>query len=243
MSLEKINIGFVLFPNFNALDLVGPHEVLSRLHSRCILISENAGTVLSEKGIAINTDAGFQDCPSVEILVVIGGPGQSDVMNHSGLMTFLRKQALHARYVAGVCTGTLLLASSGLLQGRRATTHWLARDELVKYGVIPVKERVVWDGKFITGAGVLAGIDLALILAEKVAGEDASRLIQLAIEYDPAPPFDSGSPEKASSFLVDQLQKTSRFHMGKSDDGFLGTNLGQRVLGDSRKCPEINNRK
>ena len=137
-----------------------PHEVLSRLHSRCILMSENAGTVLSEKGIAIKTDVGFQNCPSVEILVVIGGSGQSDMINHSGLMTFLRKQALHARYVAGVCTGTLLLASSGLLQGRRATTHWLARDELVKYGVIPVKERVVWDGKFITKAGVSAGIDL-----------------------------------------------------------------------------------
>ncbi len=108
----------MIYPNFNALDLMVPHEVLSRLHSRCILMSKNAGRVLSEKGIAIKTDVGFQNCPSVEILVVIGGSGQSDMINHSGLMTFLRKQALHARYVAGVCTGTLLLASEGLLQGR-----------------------------------------------------------------------------------------------------------------------------
>ena len=189
MSLEKIDIGFVIYPNFNALDLIGPHEVLSRLDARCFLVSEKVGTVLSEKGIVVKTDVSFQDCPFVDIVVVTGGPGQSDIMNHSGLMTFLRNQALHARFVAGVCTGALLLAAAGLLQGRHATTHWLAKEELLKYGAIPDPERVVWDGKFVTGAGVSAGIDLALNLAGKIAGPEAAQLIQLAIEYDPAPPY------------------------------------------------------
>ena len=212
MSSGKIRIGFVIYSGFNILDLAGPYEVLSRLDSECFLVSEEVGPIPSEKGIVVKTDVSFQDCPFVDIVVVTGGPGQSDMMNHSGLMTFLRNQALHARFVAGVCTGTLLLAGAGLLQGHRATTHWLARDELVKYGAIPVRERVVWDGKFITGAGVSAGIDLALDLASKIAGPEAAQLVQLAIEYDPAPPFDSGSPEKASSFLVDRLKRTSRFH-------------------------------
>ena len=212
--LGKMDIGFVIYPGFNALDLMGPHEVLSRLDARCFLVSENAGKVLSEKGIAVEADVGFLDCPSIDILVVTGGPGQTDMMSHPGLMTFLRGQTLHSRFVAAVCTGALLLAAAGLLQGRHATTHWLAREELMKYGAIPNPERVVWDGKFVTGAGVSAGIDLALDLTGKIAGPEAAQLIQLAIEYDPAPPFESGSPEKAPSFLVDRLKRTSRFHMG-----------------------------
>ncbi len=215
VGLEKIDIGFVIHPNFNALDLVGPHEVLSRLHSRCLLISEKVGTVLSEQGIAVKMDVGFLDCPSLDIVVVTGGPGQSDMMKHSGLMTFLKNQPRHCP----ICGWSLYWYPSAgrcrvFTRAPRATTHWLAREELVKYGTIPVRERVVWDGKFITGAGVSAGIDLALALAGKIAGSETAQLIQLAIEYDPSPPFDSGSPEKASSFIVDQLKKASRFHKG-----------------------------
>jgi transcriptional regulator GlxA family with amidase domain len=209
---EKITIGFVIYPGFNALDLVGPHEILSRLNARFFLVSEKGGKVLSEKGIAVEADYGFLDCPSMDILVVTGGPGQMDMMNHPGLMTFLRNKEPLSRFVAAVCTGTLLLAAAGLLQGRYATTHWLAKEELVQYGAIFKAERVVFDGKFVTGAGVSSGIDLALDLVGKIAGSEAAQLIQLAIEYDPAPPFQSGSPEKAPSFLVDRLKRTSRFY-------------------------------
>lgn len=212
MGSGKIRIGFVIYSGFNVLDLAGPYEVLSRLDSECFLVSEEVGPIPSEKGIIVNSDIGFLASPSFEIVVVTGGPGQSKMMTHPGLMVFLKNQASNARFVAGVCTGSLLLAAAGLLQGCRATTHWLAMDELMKYGALPVRERVVNDGKFITGAGVSAGIDLALDLASKIAGPEAAQLVQLAIEYDPAPPFDSGSPEKASSFLVDRLKRTSRFH-------------------------------
>ena len=214
MSSEKIRIGFVIYHEFNILDLAGPYEVLSRLDSECFLVSEKVGEVFSEKGISVKADFDFSNSPRFDIVVVTGGPGQMKMMTHPGLMAFLKDQASNACFVAGVCTGSLLLAASGLLQGLRATTHWLAMDELKKFGVLSVRERVVWDKKFITGAGVSAGIDLALELASKIAGPEKAQIVQLAIEYDPAPPFDSGSPEKASSNLVDQLKRTSRFHKG-----------------------------
>ena len=201
-------------PGFNALNLVGPHEVLSRLDARCYLVSEKAGKVLSEKGIAVEADVGFLDCPSIDTFVVTGGLGQMDMMSHPGLMTFLRNQGSHSRFVAAVCTGALLLAAAGLLQGRYATTHWLAREELVKYGAIPNPERVVWDGKFVTGAVYRQGSIWHWTWPGKLQDRRLPSLFSLPSNTILPLHIESGSSEKAPSFLVERLKRTSRFYMG-----------------------------
>src|SRR5262245_50090014 len=205
-------IGFIIYPRFNALDLVGPHEVLARLDVQCLIIAKQVGPVLSERGLSVIADVACATCPQLDVLIVPGGPGQSLIMDDDALLDFVRAQAADARFVAGVCTGTLLLAAAGLLRGRRATTHWLAMGELVKYGATAVSERVVWDERFVTGAGVSAGIDLALALASAIANVQTAKRIQLAIEYDPQPPFNSGHPRNAPSDIVEELKSTSRFH-------------------------------
>lgn len=208
------HVGFIVYPGFTALDLVGPYEVLSRLDTdtRCLIVARQAELVASERGLSVHADTSFASCPQLDVLVVPGGPGQSAMMDDEALRDFIRTQAAGARFIAGVCTGVLLLAAAGLLQRRRATTHWLALDELGKYGAIVTRERVVWDEHFITGAGVSAGIDLALELAGAIAGVETAQRIQLAIEYDPRPPFNTGNPRTAPASMVEQLKSKSRFH-------------------------------
>ena len=207
-----LTVGLLVYPRFNGLDLVGPHEVLARLDAHCLVVSEHSGAVRSDRGLQVNVDHSFRDCPKLDVLVVVGGPGQSDVMENEDLLTFVRSRSVAAKCVAGVCTGALILAAAGLLNGRRATTHWLAINELDNYGAITVKERVVWDGNIVTGAGVSAGIDLALNLVGRLADEDTGRRIELGIEYDPAPPYGTGHPRSAPPELIEDLKKTSRFH-------------------------------
>jgi transcriptional regulator GlxA family with amidase domain len=208
-----LEIGFVCYPRLTPLDLIGPWEVLTRLPGATgHLIWTRAGPVQTSGGIEIGATVGFDDAPSLDVLVVPGGPGQLALMKHSLLLDYLRAAAEPADWVAGVCTGSLLLAQAGLLQGRRATTHWLARESLRLFGVDVVAQRYVVDGKFATAAGVSAGIDLALELCRRIAGEEQAQEIQLQIEYDPQPPLDAGSPDRAPAHLVERLRAGARHY-------------------------------
>lgn len=206
------SVGFLIYPGFNALDLVGPHEVLARLDGRAVIVAEAAGMVVSEQGLKIWAEESFASCPPLRVLVVAGGPGQSDVMANRELLAFIEGQAAVCDYVAGVCTGALILGAAGLLAGRHATTHWLAMKELERYGATAVEQRVVWDGNVITGAGVSAGIDLGLELAAALGGEENAKKIELGIEYDPSPPFHCGHPRSAPPHLILELKRSSRFY-------------------------------
>jgi cyclohexyl-isocyanide hydratase len=201
-------IGFLLFPNITQLDLTGPHEVLSKLPGAKVhLIWKSLEPVKAVGGLSIMPDTTFTDCPQLDLVCVPGGPGMTGLMVDEEVLAFLRKQAAGARYVTSVCTGSLVLGAAGLLKGKRAATHWMAMDILPALGAIPVEERVVIDGKFISGGGVTAGIDFGLTVAAEVAGEEVAKQIQLQIEYDPKPPFDSGHPRSADPALVDKLKK------------------------------------
>ncbi|MGH2772116.1 MAG: DJ-1/PfpI family protein [Actinomycetota bacterium] len=199
-------IGLVVFPDLAALDIVGPYEVLAHLGYEIAWIAETPETVTAHRGLRIVPDVTFEEAPALEVIVVPGGPGYAVQMENESMLAFLRKAAVGARIVSSVCTGSLILAGAGLLEGKKATTHWMAMDRLGQLGAIPVAERVVADGNVVTAAGVSAGIDMALILAANLAGPEAAQTIQLNIEYDPQPPFDAGSPEKAPAAIVAALK-------------------------------------
>jgi cyclohexyl-isocyanide hydratase len=206
-----LDIGFLVYPRHTPLDLVGPWEVLVRLpQAKLHLIWTRPGPVQGEGGMEITATVAFADAPPLHLLLVPGGPGQLSLMKHTLLMDYIRSCANTAEWICSVCTGALLLAQAGVLTGRRATTHWLAREALRSFGVEVSTERYVLDGKFATSAGVSAGIDLALELARHLAGDDVAREIQLQIEYDPAPPLNAGSPEQAPAELVSRLQSRAR---------------------------------
>ena len=198
-----MRVGMIVFPGLTQLDLTGPYEVLARLSDTAVsLIGETRTPVRSDTGLRLMPDATFDDAPPLELLFVPGGPGIGDAIENEQLLAFLRERALHAAYLTSVCTGSLVLGAAGLLRGYRATTHWLSMSLLAPLGAIPVEERVVVDRNRITGGGVTAGIDFALRLAAELRGEAVARRIQLLLEYDPAPPFSSGSPRQASRELV-----------------------------------------
>ena len=198
-----MRVGMIVFPGLTQLDLTGPYEVLARLSDVSVsLIAETRDPVRSDTGLRLTPDATFDDAPPLEMLFVPGGPGIGDAIENEQLLAFLRERAIHAAYLTSVCTGSLVLGAAGLLRGYRATTHWLSMSLLAPLGAIPVAERVVVDRNRITGGGVTAGIDFALRLAAELRGEAVARRIQLLLEYDPAPPFSSGSPRQASRELV-----------------------------------------
>lgn len=208
---SEVLVGFLLFPGFTALDLIGPHEVLARCCKPCLLLASTSEPVPSHHGVRIRPDVTFANCPQLNVLLVPGGPGQEQAIDDEELIGFIRRQSAKTLWTASVCTGALLLARAGVLQGRRATTHWLAMDELARLGAIPVRQRVVWEDRTVTAAGVSAGIDMALGLVAALYGPDAGMRIQLAIEYDPHPPFAAGAPDKAPQEIVESLRRTSRF--------------------------------
>ena len=201
-------IGFLLFPNMTPLDLLGPYEVLSRLSdSRTHLVAKSMDPIVTERGLTLLPSIDFAGCPQLDVLCVPGGPGQVAAMDDSEVMTFLERQGAAASYVTSVCTGSLLLAGAGLLRGYRATTHWMWHDELALLGAEPVRgQRIVIDRNRITGGGVTAGIDFGLKLAELLRGREEAEAIQLWIEYDPHPPFNSGSPSTASPETLSLLR-------------------------------------
>jgi len=207
---DPLHIGMLLYPRLTQLDLTGPFEVFALLADTQVhLLWKTREPVLSSTGMSILPTLTLEECPALDVLFVPGGPGQVEMMDDDVVLDFLARQVAQARYVTSVCTGSLLLAAAGLVQGYRAACHWMARDELALLGAIPAAERVVQDRNRITGGGVTAGIDFALTLAALLRGEIQAKAIQLALEYDPAPPFHSGSPEQAGPALTGALLKRS----------------------------------
>jgi len=204
-----LTVGMVLFPKLTQLDLAGPYEVFSRMpNTKVHLVAATSAPVRSEWGLAITPDTTFDQTPPLDIVFVPGGVGANPMMEDAALLQFLDSQGRQARYVTAVCTGALVLGAAGLLRGFRATTHWLSLDLLPFFGAHPVEERVVIDGNRITGGGVTAGIDFGLAVAAEVYGSDVAQEIQLMIEYNPAPPFQSGSPRTAPADLVQTVRTT-----------------------------------
>ena len=198
MTETRLSSGMLVFPNLTQLDLTGPYEVLARVPgAETLLLWKNLDRVRSEHGLTMLPMATLSACPPLDLILVPGGVGINPLLEDAEVLAFLRRVAAPARYVVGVCTGSLVLGAAGLLRGRRATTHWMSRDLLRAFGAEPVAQRVVADGKFYTGGGVTAGIDVALTVAAEIAGKAAAEAIQLGIEYDPSPPFRAGSPEQA----------------------------------------------
>ena len=194
-----MQIAFLLYEGFTPLDAVGPYQVLAAMPGAApIFVAEQAGPVRSDSGCEITARQTLAETVRPDIVVVPGSLASfTRMMRHQPVLSWLQDTAGHAEYVTSVCTGSLLLAAAGLLRRRKATTHWAARGLLAGLGVTVVPDRVVDTGQVITAAGVSAGIDMALHLARRIRGDDTARAIQLAIEYDPAPPFGSGSAEKA----------------------------------------------
>lgn len=200
-------IGMMIFPRLTQLDMTGPYEVLARLPDTTVdIVARTRAPVKTDRGMEIMPTTTYAECPPLDIVMVPGGPGQQDLMEDEEALSFLRKQAAGVKFLTSVCTGSLVLAAAGLLKGKRATCHWAAIDNLALMGAIPVRERVVVDGNVVTGAGVASGIDFALRLAAILEGEAVAREIQLQIEYDPDPPFDSGSPLTAKPETVAALK-------------------------------------
>jgi cyclohexyl-isocyanide hydratase len=209
--MAETRIAMVLFPNLTQLDLTGPYEVLSRMPgARIDLLHHRLEPVRGDRGLVLTPTATFADYAlPVDILFIPGGPGQLAAMDDDGLIHFVRRAGATAKYVTSVCTGSLVLAAAGLLVGKRATTHWAVLEQLALLGAIPVKERVVVDGNTVTGAGVSAGLDFALALVAELQGREAAERIQLMIEYDPAPPFHAGAPDKAPAAVLAALREAT----------------------------------
>jgi transcriptional regulator GlxA family with amidase domain len=195
-----MQIAFALYPGFTALDFIGPYQVLSNVPGvEIVLCAAQAGTISDDNGLLhLDVRTSITDVPSPDIVLVPGGPGRrTTAATESPLVEWLRDVHETTTWTTSVCTGALLLGAAGILDGRPATTHWLAYDELAAYGARPTEQRVVIDGKVATAAGVSAGIDLALTLVGRQWGEEVAQAIQLGIEYDPQPPYDAGAPSKA----------------------------------------------
>jgi cyclohexyl-isocyanide hydratase len=204
MDQNNFTAGFLLYPGLTQLDLTAPFEVISHLPgARCLLIAASPAPVADGHGLAIVPTATFADASALDLICVPGGPGTMQAAADPATIAFLRRATAGAAWVTSVCTGSLILGAAGLLRGKRATCHWAYRHLLTHFGAIPVAARVVEDGNIITGGGVTAGLDFALTVVARIAGLQAAELIQLGLEYNPAPPFDAGSPERAGPALVE----------------------------------------
>ena len=208
-----MDIAILLYDRFTALDAIGPYEVLSRVPgARVTFVASQAGPLSADsRMLTVVAERSIAEVRRPDMVLVPGGPGEVDARAGSETLKWLREVDETSTWTTSVCTGSLILAAAGLLDGRRATSHWLALERVGELGAVPVSERVVFDGKFVTGAGVSAGIDMALALAAELAGEEVAQAIQLGIEYDPQPPFDAGSPEKAPAAIVEAARARSRF--------------------------------
>jgi cyclohexyl-isocyanide hydratase len=205
--MPLFNIGFVIFPDLTQLDFTGPLQVLSRLpQSVTHIVAKSAAPVPSDCGLGLVPTHTFASCPPLDLICIPGGSeGVAGIINDSETIDFVRQKAGAAKYVTSVCTGAFVLGVAGLLKRRRATTHWAYTDLLPLVGATHEKARVVRDDNIITGGGVTAGIDLGLSVIAEIAGETTARRVQLGIEYDPAPPFDSGNPDKAPTLKSELL--------------------------------------
>jgi putative intracellular protease/amidase len=207
-----MQIAIVLYDRFTTLDAVGPYEVLSRLPGATVTFAaQQRGPVMADTGmLSLVAEAAIGELQSPDMVLVPGGPGQEDQMGDGPLHEWLRAVDASTSWTTSVCTGSLVLAAAGLLAGRSATSHWLAVERLADFGARPVRQRVVIDGKYITAAGVSAGIDMALELSGRIGGRPTAEAIQLMIEYDPRPPYRAGSPDTAPADLVAKTRMASR---------------------------------
>lgn len=206
-----MTIGMIIFPNLTQLDLTGPYEVFGRIPSvKVLLIAESLQPVKSDGGLLLTPNETFESASQVDILFVPGGSGIFEAMQNKKLLSFLQQQAANAKYITSVCTGSLVLAAAGLLNGYQATTHWLSLNLLRLFNVEVVEDRVVIDRNRITGGGVTAGIDFGLVVVAKLFGEDVAKKVQLMLEYNPAPPYNAGSPKTADKLLVDEVVRSRK---------------------------------
>jgi putative intracellular protease/amidase len=203
-----MRIALLIFDGLTALDAIGPYEVLSRLPGAELdFVAPEAGIKHTDTGrLGLEASKSIEEVTDPDVLLVPGGEGNRPLMSDQRVLDWLRSAHETTTWTTSVCTGSLVLGAAGILEGKRATSHWVYRDALAQFGAEPVAERVVEDGKVITAAGVAAGIDMALHLATRVAGEDVAKAIQLGIEYDPDPPHDAGSPEKAPPEMVEMIR-------------------------------------
>lgn len=198
-----MHIAFLLFPGVTQLDLTGPAQFLSRLPgARLDLVWESRDPVPTDAGFSIVPTATFAEVPRADLLCVPGGMGVAEVTENAAALDWVRRIGGEAQWVTSVCTGAMVLGAAGLLHGYKATTHWAWHDMLAQFGAEPVDARTVFDRNRVTGGGVTAGIDFALALMAHIAGDEVAKAVQLALEYDPAPSFDAGSPAKAGAELV-----------------------------------------
>lgn len=203
-----MEINVLLYDRFTALDCIGPYEILSRIPgARLRFVAKQAGPVTTDTGmLTVLAQACIAEVEPPDILLIPGGPGDEAAAADTEIVEWVRRVHQTTKWTTSVCTGALVLGAAGILRGLDATTHWASADKLEAYGARYTDERVVRRGKVITGAGVSAGIDMALTLAAIEVGDDFAKTIQLAIEYDPQPPFDCGSPKKAPPHLVELLR-------------------------------------
>ncbi|KOU36934.1 DJ-1/PfpI family protein [Streptomyces sp. WM6368] len=203
-----MQIAVLLYDHFTALDAIGPFDTLGRLpDAEVVFVSERPGPVRTDSGaLALVADKGLDEVTRPDIVIVPGGPHPERETANPVVLDWLRTVDATTTWTTSVCTGSLLLAAAGLLDGRRATSHWLYLDRLAKHGAEPTGERVVFDGKYVTAAGVSSGIDMGLTLLGRIAGDDFAQAVQLMTEYDPQPPYDAGSPDKAPAALVEMLR-------------------------------------
>ena len=212
-----MNTAILLYDGFTALDAIGPYEVLSRLPgARVTFVAAERGPVRTDnRMLTLIAESSLDELPAPDVVLVPGGPGEVAARASGPALDWLRAAHETSTWTTSVCTGSLILAAAGLLDGKRATSHWLALEQLAELGADAVEQRVVFDGKIVTGAGVSAGIDMALALAATIAGDAVAQAIQLGIEYDPQPPFDAGSPRSAPPEIVALLRADSRFVTGE----------------------------
>lgn len=205
-----MDIGLLCFPGVQQLDLTGPFDVFALVPGATVhLVAASLEPVTSATGLILTPTVTFGTCPDLDVVCVPGGGGINALLTDDVVIDFLRQQARGASFVSAVCTGSLVLGAAGLLDGKRATTHWASHHLLERLGAIPVQERVVQDGNVITGGGVTAGIDMALTLVAALVDRATAQFIQLQLEYAPAPPFDTGHPSTAPDAVVDRVRTFS----------------------------------
>lgn len=201
---SPLSVAFLIFPNITQLDMTGPAQVLSRLgNTKISLVWKDKAPVDTDAGFPLLPTATFDEVHEVDILCIPGGLGTLNLIEDPEVLDWVRRIGATATWVTSVCTGSLVLGAAGLLDGYKATTHWASHDQLAFFGATPVKARTVIDRNRATGGGVTSGIDFALHLAKEIRGEAHARFIQLAIEYDPQPPFDAGTPERAGDEMIE----------------------------------------
>jgi transcriptional regulator GlxA family with amidase domain len=206
-----VKTSILIFDGITALDAIGPYEVLRSAPGWEVeFVGKARGEVRTDSGaLGLSADKGLDEVERADIVLVPGGKGNRPLLGDEEVLAWLRRLDQQSSWTTSVCTGSLLLGAAGLLQGRRATCHWLFLEKLREYGAEPVSQRYVEDGKLLTAAGVSAGIDMALYLVGREAGQEVAQAVQLGIEYDPSPPYDAGSPEKAPAAIVEMLSGRS----------------------------------